>query len=64
MAKAKAVKKDYEIIKKRSGRYAVKGKNGKYVNGDAKAAILLAEKLIKPPAKKKAAAPAEDKPAE
>jgi hypothetical protein len=62
-AKAKAEKKDYEIIKKRSGRYAVKGKNGKYVNGDAKVAILLAEKLIKPPPKKKAK-PAEDKPAE
>lgn len=65
MAKAKPPKKDYEITKKRSGRYAVKGKNGRYVNGEAKVQILLAEKLIKPPPKKKKAEPPpEEAPAE
>ena len=33
MPKKKKENKDYELIKKRSGRYAVKGKDGKYVNG-------------------------------
>ena len=46
MAKKKA-KADYTLIKKRSGRYAVKGKDGKYINGDAKVEILLKEKKIK-----------------
>jgi hypothetical protein len=55
MAKKKA-DKEYTLIKKRSGRYAVKGKDGKYINGEAKIEILLKEKIIKPPAKKKAAA--------
>ena len=51
MAKKKA-DKDYTLQKKRSGRYAVIGKDGKYINGDAKVEILLKEKLIKLPAKK------------
>ena len=47
--------KDYTLQKKRSGRYAVIGKNGKYINGDAKAEILLKEgKITKPAPKKKA----------
>ncbi len=58
--KDKKEKKPYTVEKKRSGRYAVIGENGKYINGDAKAEILLKEGLIKPPMKKKPAeAPAE-----
>lgn len=46
------------IYKKKSGRYAVKdGSSKQWVNGDDKAAILLAEGLIKRPEPK--AAPAE-----
>jgi hypothetical protein len=55
MAKKKS-QKEYTIQKKRSGRYAVIGKDGKYINGDAKTEILLKEKLIKLSAKKKKAA--------
>ena len=46
MAKKK-VKADYTLIQKRSGRYAVKGKDGKFINGEAKVEILLKEKKIK-----------------
>ncbi len=52
MAKKKDAK-EYTLIKKRSGRYAVKGKDGKYINGDAKTEILLKEKKIKKPVAKK-----------
>ncbi len=53
MAKAssKTTKKDkkpYRLIKKRSGRYAIVQK-GKYIHGDAKVKILVAEGLIKLP---------------
>ena len=51
MAKKKT-DKPYIIEKKRSGRYAVIAKNGKYINGDEKTEILLKEGLIKKPAKK------------
>ena len=45
------------IYKKRSGRYAVKDSaSKKWVNGDDKAAVLLAEGLIKHPEPKSAAA--------
>jgi len=44
---------EYTLKKKRSGRYAVIGKDGKYINGDAKVEILLKEKVIKKPATKK-----------
>ena len=54
MAKKKE-SKDYTLQKKRSGRYAVLGKDGKYINGDAKAEILLKEGVIKKPAAKKKA---------
>ena len=52
MAKKKDAK-EYTLIKKRSGRYAVMGKDGKYINGDAKTEILLKEKKIKKPVAKK-----------
>jgi hypothetical protein len=38
---------EYTIEKKRSGRFSVRGKDGKYINGDAKAEILVKEKKIK-----------------
>lgn len=49
---AKKSDKPYTLQKKRSGRYAVIGKDGKYINGDAKTEILLKEGVIKKPAKK------------
>ncbi len=52
MAKKKDAK-EYTLIKKRSGRYAVMSKDGKYINGDAKTEILLKEKKIKKPVAKK-----------
>jgi len=54
----KVVKKtnEYAVMKKRSGRYAVMGADKKYVNGDAKIAILVAEGLVEAP--KKAEEPA------
>ncbi|WP_295887485.1 hypothetical protein [uncultured Thiohalocapsa sp.] len=43
----------HRIYKKRSGRHAVKDmKTKRWVNGDDKAAILLAEGLIEPPKQK------------
>jgi hypothetical protein len=56
MAQKKQEKKEYSIEKKRSGRYAILGKNGKYINGDAKTEILLKEGLIKKLNKKAPAA--------
>jgi len=58
---------DYVIYQKRSKRYAVKNADHKWVNGDEKTNVLLAEKLIKaaPPKKKeepKAAAEAKEEP--
>ena len=58
---------EYEIIKKRSGRYGVRDANRKWVNGEEKVKILLAEKLIKAPEPKPAEAdepPAEEAAAE
>lgn len=51
--------KEYIIYKKRSGRYAVKDMKGKWVNGEPKRDILLAEGLIKLPAAKKVDEPEE-----
>lgn len=48
---------EYTVIKKRSGRFGVKNSSGKWINGEDKVKILIAEGLIK------AAMPAE-KPAE
>ena len=56
----KSPKKEFTVTKKRSGRYAVVGKDGKPVNGDAKVEILLKEGVIKKQEKK--AKPAEAKP--
>ena len=57
---------EYQILKKRSGRFAVVGKDGKFVNGEAKRDILAKEKFIKLSAasKKKEAEPAAEAPAE
>lgn len=38
---------EYTIYQKRSKRYAVRGADRKWINGDAKITILLKEKLIK-----------------
>ena len=38
---------EYQIIKKRSGRYGVRGPDRKWVTGDDKEKILVAEGLIK-----------------
>ena len=53
---------DFKIYEKRSGRYAVKGSDKKYVNGDEKAKILAKAGLVTIPEPK--AAPAEDAPVE
>ena len=59
MAKKKNAK-EYTLMKKRSGRYAVIGKDGKYIHGDAKVEILLKEKILKAPATKKPQTPPEE----
>lgn len=41
-----AEKKDYKIVKKKSGRYAVQKRKGEFVNGDEKVKILVKEGLI------------------
>jgi hypothetical protein len=40
---------DYTIYQKKSGRYAVKGKDKHWVHAEDKTRILTAEQLIKPP---------------
>ena len=40
---------EYQIIKKRSGRYGVRGADRKWIGGDDKVKILIAEGLIKAP---------------
>jgi hypothetical protein len=47
----------HQIFQKRSGRYAVQGKDKKWVNGDEKTRILLDAGLVQPPKSK--ATPAE-----
>ena len=49
---------EYTILKKRSGRYAVRGAKKQWITGDDKVKILLAEKLIKAPEPK----PVEEEP--
>ena len=51
---------DYTIYKKRSGRYGVRAKDKKWVNGDEKVTILLKEGLITAPKQKAKSEPAED----
>ena len=48
---------EYEIIKKRSGRYGVRDAKKNWIGGDEKVKILLAEKLIKAAPPKKAPEP-------
>ena len=57
---------NYTIYKKKSGRYAVKNKEKKYLSDKEKVEILLGEKLIKlsPRKKPEEAAPAEEPAAE
>lgn len=57
----KLVKKtaEHRIYQKRSGRYAVCTARKQPVNGDDKAAILLAEGLVTQPRPKSTEAPAE-----
>ena len=45
----KTIKKtaEYTIYQKRNNRYAAKGANANWLNGEEKVAILLAENLIK-----------------
>ena len=50
--------KEHRIFKKKSGRYAVKDGKGKWVKGDDKVKILVAEKLMKKVEPKKKEAPA------
>ena len=53
---------EYTILKKRSGRYAVRGAKKQWITGEDKVKILLAEKLIEAPAPKpvEEAPPAEE----
>ena len=55
---------EYTIYQKRNQRYGVKGSNSKWLNGDDKVKILLAEKLIKAPATKAPEPVAEEAPAD
>ena len=62
---------EYNIYQKRNNRYGVKGAKNKWINGESKVAILLAEDLVKAPATKapepeaaaEEKAPAEEAPA-
>lgn len=55
---------EYEIVKKRSGRYGVRTADRKWLNGEEKVKILLAEKLIKTAAPKQVEPEPEEAPAE
>ncbi|MBK1648379.1 hypothetical protein [Rhabdochromatium marinum] len=57
----KAIKrtKEHRIYQKRSGRYAVTNARKRPINGDDKAAVLLAEGLISAPKAKNPEAAAE-----
>ena len=60
----KQVKKaaEYSVFQRRDGRYAVRGKNGQWINGDDKVEILYAESLLTRPEPKpvEEEAPAEE----
>ena len=65
MAKAKKKNPDYKLIEKRSKRWSVLGKDGKFINGEEKVTILIKEGKIKvDKAKKKAEEPVEEVAAE
>ena len=53
---------DYTIYQKKSGRYAVKGKDKQWVHAEDKTHILNAEQLIKPPEPKAPAPQSESEP--
>ncbi len=55
--------KEHKIYKKKTGRYAVKGLKGKWLNGDDKVRALLKAGLVKTPAPKPKEAKAEAAPA-
>jgi hypothetical protein len=60
MEKVKSTK-EFNIFKKKSGRYGVRASNGKWINGEDKVKILADEKLIKlSPKKQVTEAPAEE----
>ena len=40
---------EYTVFKRADGRYAVKGKNKKFINGEDKVKILIEEGLLKAP---------------
>jgi hypothetical protein len=58
-AKTKAPKDAFKLIKKRNGRWSVKGANGKFINGPEKVTLLQGKGLIKVLKKKAAPAAAE-----
>jgi hypothetical protein len=56
---AKKTKETIKLVKKRNGRWSVKGANGKFINGEEKVKVLAAKGLVKVMKKKEgAAAPA------
>ena len=57
----KLIKKtaEYSIYLRRDERHAVKGTNGKWINGDNKVDILYSEELLKKPEPKAEPAPEE-----
>jgi hypothetical protein len=55
---------ELSIVKKRSGRYGVMDAKGKWVNGEDKVKVLLAEVLIKVSEPKKVEEPAAEEAAE
>ena len=61
MAKKKKQKPEYTLIEKRNKRWAVLGKDGKYINSEEKIEILIKEGKIKvEKAKKKVEEPVEE----
>ena len=55
---------EYTIFQKRNERYGVKDANRKWINGDAKVAILLEHKLIEAPTPKAPEPEVEEAPSE
>lgn len=53
---AKKVKEAFSLVKKRNGRWSVKGTNGKFINGAEKVTILVSKGLVKVLKKKEAPA--------
>lgn len=43
---------EYTVLQRGDGRYAVRGKDRKWVNGEAKVEILIKEKLLEKPKSK------------